>query len=62
PLIAAQLEAGQLVVVLDRYAPSVPGFFIYFPSLTQRSPPLRLFVEAAKELAARGGTARPTGR
>jgi hypothetical protein len=32
----------------------VPGFFLYFPSRAQRSPPLRLFIEAAKELALRG--------
>jgi len=31
----------------------VPGFFLYFPSRAQRSGPLRLFVEAAKELALR---------
>jgi hypothetical protein len=32
----------------------VPGFFLYFPSRAQRSGPLRLFVEAARELALRG--------
>jgi hypothetical protein len=40
--------------VLERYAPTVPGFFLYFPSVARRSAPLRLFVEAAKELAVRG--------
>jgi len=39
--------------VLERYAPTVPGFFLYFPSLAQRSAPLRLFVEVARELARR---------
>lgn len=43
----------RLKVVLEAYAPSVPGFFLYFPSRAQRSPPLRLFIEAAKELAVR---------
>ncbi|MET0403980.1 MAG: LysR family transcriptional regulator, partial [Cystobacter sp.] len=33
------------------YAPSVPGFFIYYPSRAQRSELLRLFVETARELA-----------
>lgn len=51
--VAQQLRAGRLECVLERYAPTVPGFFIYFPSLAQRSAPLRLFVEAAKELALR---------
>jgi hypothetical protein len=32
------------------YAPTVAGFFLYFPSRAQRSGPLRLFVETAKEL------------
>ena len=53
PLIAAQLHSGRLVRVLEPYAPTVPGFFLYFPSRAQSSAPLRLFVEAAKELALR---------
>ncbi len=53
PNVMQQLRAGRLVRVLERYAPTVPGFFIYFPSLAQRSPALRLFVEAAKELSLR---------
>lgn len=48
-----QLRTGRLRRVLEAYAPTVPGFFIYFPSRAQRSAPLRLFVEAAKELAVR---------
>jgi DNA-binding transcriptional LysR family regulator len=54
PTVMRQLDAGLLERVLERYAPTVPGFFLYFPSLAQRSAPLRLFVEAAKELAVRG--------
>ena len=53
PRVAEQLRAGRLQRVLERYAPTVPGFFLYFPSLAQRSAPLRLFIEAAKELALR---------
>ena len=52
PMVLEQLRAGTLVRVLERYAPTVPGFFLYFPSVARRSAPLRLFVEAAKELAA----------
>ncbi len=53
PNVQEQLRSGRLKVVLEAYAPTVPGFFLYFPSRAQRSPPLRLFIEAAKELALR---------
>jgi len=53
PVVAEELRTGRLVRVLEPYAPTVPDFFLYFPSRAQRSRPLRLFVEAAKELAAR---------
>ena len=51
PAAAEQLRTGRLVRVLESYAPTVPGFFLYFPSRAQRSPSLRLFVDAARELA-----------
>lgn len=53
PLVQEQLRAGRLQLVLERYAATVPGFFLYFPSIAQRSQALRLFVETAKELAIR---------
>ena len=53
PLVAAQLREGKLVRVLDPYSPTVPGFFLCYPSRAQRSAPLRLFVEAARELSVR---------
>jgi DNA-binding transcriptional LysR family regulator len=49
----AALRAGRLKRVLEAYAPTVPGHFLYFPSRSQRSAPLRLFVETAKEFADR---------
>ncbi|MFL5408972.1 MAG: LysR family transcriptional regulator [Myxococcales bacterium] len=54
PSVQEPLRSGRLKVVLEAYAPTVPGFFLYFPSRAQRSTPLRLFVETAKELAVRG--------
>jgi DNA-binding transcriptional LysR family regulator len=54
PLVLEALRKGRLERVLERYAPTVPGFFLYFPSVARRSAPLRLFVEAARELALRG--------
>jgi DNA-binding transcriptional LysR family regulator len=53
PVVKAHLDSGRLQRVLEPYAASVPGYFLYFPSRAQRSAPLRLFVEAAKEMAAR---------
>jgi DNA-binding transcriptional LysR family regulator len=53
PMVLEQLRTGRLQRVLERYAPTVPGFFLYYPSVARRSTPLRLFVEAAKELAVR---------
>jgi DNA-binding transcriptional LysR family regulator len=53
PAATQYLRSGRLAVVLEAYAPTVPGYFLYFPSRAQRSAPLRLFVEAAKELAVR---------
>jgi DNA-binding transcriptional LysR family regulator len=52
-VVKEPLRAGRLVEVLEPYAPKVPGFFLYYPSRAQRSPPLRLFIEATKELALR---------
>jgi len=53
PMVLEQLRKGRLQRVLDRYAPTVPGFFLFFPSVARKSAPLRLFVETAKELALR---------
>jgi len=53
PMVTEQLRVGRLQIVLERYAPTVPGYFIYFPSRAQRSGPLRLFIDAARELAVR---------
>lgn len=53
PMVREQLRAGRLEVVLESYAATVPGFFVYYPSVSRRSAPLRLFVEAAKELGVR---------
>ena len=51
PMIDAHLRDGRLVRVLEGYAPTVPGFFLYYPSSAKRSVPLRLFIETARALA-----------
>jgi DNA-binding transcriptional LysR family regulator len=48
--VAGHLASGALVRVLEDWCPPFPGFFLYYPSRAQRSGPLRLFVETAKEL------------
>jgi DNA-binding transcriptional LysR family regulator len=53
PVVIEPLRAGRLRPVLEPYAAKVPGFFLYFPRRAQRSGPLRLFVDAAKELSVR---------
>jgi hypothetical protein len=53
--VRGQLREGQLQRVLESYAPTVLGFFLYFPSRGQRSPALHLFVEVAKELLVHAG-------
>lgn len=58
PLVKEQLGAGSLRLVLEPYAASVPGFFLYYPSRAQRSTPLRLFVETVRELTTKPSVAR----
>lgn len=53
PTAREALRAGRLRPVLEPYAASVPGFFLYFPRRAQLSGPLRLFVDAAKEFSVR---------
>ena len=53
PNVANLLRAGRLQRVLEPYAATVPGFFLYFPSRAQRSAPLRVFIEAAREAGLR---------
>jgi DNA-binding transcriptional LysR family regulator len=53
PLVKEQLRSGRLRAVLDAYASPVPGFYLFYPSVSQRSAPLKLFVETIREVAAR---------
>ncbi|MFL5250430.1 MAG: LysR family transcriptional regulator [Myxococcales bacterium] len=51
PMVVDQLHSGRLCRILESYAAQAPGWFIYFPSRVQRSGPLRLFIEIARQLA-----------
>jgi DNA-binding transcriptional LysR family regulator len=53
PMVVRQLAEGRLIRVLDAYGPTVPGFFLYFPSRSQRSPALRAFVDVARRSSLR---------
>jgi DNA-binding transcriptional LysR family regulator len=55
PQIADDLRRGALRLVLEPYAASVPGFFLYFPSRAQVSPALRAFVDVAREVMGASG-------
>jgi len=55
PLVADELQSGHLRVVLEPYAPTVPGLFLYFPSRAQVSPALRAFLTVAREIAGTAG-------
>jgi DNA-binding transcriptional LysR family regulator len=48
PMAAAHLKAGQLVHVLEPFAPMVPGVFLYHPGKRQVLPKLRAFIEHVK--------------
>lgn len=53
PHLRSAIRKGRLVVVLERYAPTVPGFFLYYPSVAGRSAALRAFIDTAKDLGRR---------
>lgn len=49
-LIADELARGTLQLALQSYATTLPGLYLYFPSRANLSPPLRAFVDLAREL------------
>lgn len=50
PIVVDELARGELRVVLEPYAPEVPGLFLYFPSRAQVSPALKAFVDVARQV------------
>jgi len=47
--VRAQIEAGTLVPVLERYSEPFPGFFLYYPRLRHQSAALRAFIDFVRE-------------
>jgi DNA-binding transcriptional LysR family regulator len=58
PIAREHVTAGRLDEVLDRYAPSTLGVFLYFADRRQISPKLRAFIEHARAFAASRDHAR----
>src|ERR1700742_2615024 len=57
PIAAGAVKAGQLVRVLEPFAPMTPGVFLYYPGHRQIMPKLRAFIDHVKRRAgASGGT------
>ena len=48
PIAAELVRAGRLVHVLERFAPTAPGVFLYYPSRHQMMPKLRAFIDHVK--------------
>ena len=48
PVAAGPVKAGQLVRVLEPFAPMAPGVFLYYPSRHQMMPKLRAFIDHVK--------------
>ena len=49
PIAAKSVAAGILVPVLERFAPIVPGVFLYYPGRNQMMPKLRAFIDHVKD-------------
>jgi DNA-binding transcriptional LysR family regulator len=48
PIAAEPVAAGQLVLVLEPFAPMTPGVFLYHPGRRQVMPKLRAFIDHVK--------------
>jgi len=51
PIAAEALKAGKLEEVLEPFAPTAPGVFLYYPSRRQTMPKLRAFIDHIKSRA-----------
>lgn len=59
PVAAAALKAGKLSRVLDGFAPTTPGVFLYYSNRQQMMPKLRAFIDHVKsQIRKRNGSRR----
>jgi DNA-binding transcriptional LysR family regulator len=49
PIAAGLLAEGKLLQVLEPFAPTVQGMFLYYPGRRQVLPKLRAFIEHARQ-------------
>lgn len=54
--IAEHVARGELELVLEEYAVTLPGFFLYLPKRGQLQPKVRVFIEAARRALGGGGS------
>jgi DNA-binding transcriptional LysR family regulator len=57
PIATEPLKAGKLVHVLEPFASTSPGMFLYFPSRRQTMPKLRAFIDHVKSRSGAGNKA-----
>jgi len=62
PLVTEQIQAGRLRRVLEPFAPSVAGLFLYYPTRSQHSPALRSFVETVRDIGLKPSLAKIKAR
>jgi DNA-binding transcriptional LysR family regulator len=62
PIAAGLVKAGKLERVLEPFAPTVPGVFLYYPSRHQMLPKLRAFVDHVKKRADPGRVSQRVAR
>jgi len=48
PVAAGAIAAGKLVQILEPYAPTAPGMFLYYPGHRRVAPKLRAFIDHVK--------------
>src|SRR5262252_2984435 len=58
PIAAGAVKAGKLVGVLEPFAPTAPGLFLYYPGHRQMMPKLRAFIDHVKSRSANANKAR----
>jgi DNA-binding transcriptional LysR family regulator len=51
PVAAASVKSGKLVRVLEPFAPTAPGVFLYYPDRRQMLPKLRAFIDHVRSRA-----------
>ncbi|HEY4075537.1 MAG TPA: LysR substrate-binding domain-containing protein [Rhizomicrobium sp.] len=55
PIAGVALKTGKLEQVLEAFAPTAPGVFLYYPSRHQMLPKLRAFIDHVKSRTPAGG-------